>query len=342
MALAETIRTSRVTSIVGPGGLGKTRLAHLMGRLAEQPVVHFVELAGVTSPEGVVVEVGDVLGVRESIAGKLTGAARRTDLLSRILDQIGTAPALLILDNCEHLVDAVADLVQVLVTRTPSLRVLTTTRAPLGIAAERVYQLPQLGLDDAVELFTERATAARPGVRLDPGEIRSLVSRLDGLPLAVELAAAKVRVMSVAEIERRLENRFTLLSGGTREAPERHQTLLAVIDWSWNLLDDEERTRCAGSRSSGTASRSPAPTRSSTATRSAAVQPRGPVTRHRQRERRRSCATGSSRPCVSSARCSSSTPATTARRASAAARLGGGVLRPGRGPICTGRTRWRR
>jgi predicted ATPase/DNA-binding SARP family transcriptional activator/tetratricopeptide (TPR) repeat protein len=240
-ALEEMIRSSRVTSIVGPGGLGKTRLAHLMGRLAEQPVVHFVELAGVTSPEGVAVEVGDVLGVRESVAGRLVSAARRTDLVSRIVDQVGVAPALLILDNCEHLVEAIADLVQVLITRTPALRVLTTTRAPLGIAAERVYQLPQLGLPDAVELFTERATAARPGVRLDPSEVGSLVARLDGLPLAVELAAAKVRAMSVAEIERRLENRFALLRGGSREAPERHQTLLAVIDWSWNLLDDEQR-----------------------------------------------------------------------------------------------------
>ena len=97
---------------------------------------------------------GDVLGVRESVAGRLTSAAaRRTDLVSRIVDQIGTAPSLLILDNCEHLVEAVADLVSVLVLRTPSLRVLTTTRAPLGIGAERVYQLPQLGLDGAIRMI---------------------------------------------------------------------------------------------------------------------------------------------------------------------------------------------
>src|SRR4051794_38403180 len=241
-ALARTIRSSRVTSILGPGGLGKTRLAHVLGRLADQPVVHFVEVAGVTSPAGVAVEVGSALGVRETVtARRLYEPAHRGDLHARIVERVGTVPTLLILDNCEHVVEAVADLVAVLVARAPELRVLTTTRAPLGLAAERIYQLPELERDDAVELFRERATAARPGVRLDEERVAALVERLDGLPLALELAAAKVRVMSVEEVERRLENRFALLRGGNRDAPERHQTLLAVIDWSWNLLTEDER-----------------------------------------------------------------------------------------------------
>ncbi|MEP7088864.1 MAG: BTAD domain-containing putative transcriptional regulator [Nocardioidaceae bacterium] len=242
VALTRMIRSSRVTSILGAGGLGKTRLAHVMGRLAEQPVVHFVELAGVTSPDGVAVEVGSVLGVREPVAARrLQRAAERNDLHTRILERIDGAPALLILDNCEHVVEAVAELVAVLVARSAQLRVLSTTRAPLALAGERVYMLPTLGSADAVDLFRERATSARPGVRLDDERIATLVERLDGLPLAIELAAAKVRVMSVDEIGRRLENRFALLRGGSREAPERHQTLLAVIDWSWNLLADDER-----------------------------------------------------------------------------------------------------
>lgn len=241
-ALAVLVRTSRVTSIVGAGGLGKTRLAHTMGRLAEQPVVHLVELAGVAAPEGVTPEVASALGVRESLASaRLAGSVRRADLVSRIVEQVGPTPALLVLDNCEHLIEAVADLVAALVVRTPRLHVLTTSRAPLGLAAERVYLLPQLSVADAALLFRERATAARPGVRLEEVEVARLVARLDGLPLAVELAAAKVRVMAVAEIERRLEDRFALLRGGSRGAPERHQTLLAVIDWSWALLTADER-----------------------------------------------------------------------------------------------------
>ena len=118
---------------------------------------------------------------------------------------------------------------------------LTTSRAPLAIAAERVYPLGELQTGDAAQLFRERAIAARPGVRLTEQTVASIVSRLDGLPLAIELAAARVRAMSVEEIDRRLEDRFTLLRGGDRSAPDRHQTLLAVIEWSWNLLDAGEQ-----------------------------------------------------------------------------------------------------
>jgi predicted ATPase len=147
----------------------------------------------------------------------------------------------LVLDNCEHVIEAVAELVAFLVATTADLRVLTTSRAPLAIAAEHVYLLDQLAGTDAAQLFAQRATAARPGVQLDDGVVRRIVTRLDGLPLAIELAAVKVRAMAIEEIDRRLENRFALLRGGDRGAPDRHQTLLAVIDWSWNLLDADER-----------------------------------------------------------------------------------------------------
>ncbi len=241
-ALRALLRRSRVVSILGPGGLGKTSLAQVLAREAEQPVVHVVELVGVVSPDDVVGEVGSALGVRDSVSGRrVLTPEQRADVRARMAAQLDRAPTLLVLDNCEHVVDAVADLVATLVATTRTLRVLTTTRAPLAIAAEQVFALDQLDDDAAAELFVQRARAARPAVHLDDAVVRRVVARLDGLPLAVELAAARVRAMSVADLDRRLDDRFALLRGTDRGRPDRHQTLLAVIDWSWNLLGEADR-----------------------------------------------------------------------------------------------------
>lgn len=235
-AVTQLLHTVRVTSIVGPGGLGKTRLAHAVARTAEQRVVHFVALAGVAAESDVATEVASAVGAGES---RRAPRSISTDLVAGIASTLGGA--LLVLDNCEHVIGGVADLVRDLVAMTEDLRVLTTSRTPLGLSSESVYLLPELALSTAVELFTQRARAARSDVELPRDEVSELCRHLDGLPLAVELAAARARLMSIAEIARRLDDRFALLRGRARDAPERHHTLHAVVDWSWNLLDSAGR-----------------------------------------------------------------------------------------------------
>ncbi|GAB3390868.1 BTAD domain-containing putative transcriptional regulator [Humibacter soli] len=252
-AVEAIMRASRLTTILGAGGLGKTRLAQeLAARATERmPGVVVVELASVRAGDDVPLALASTLGIREYTGTRLSlsDPAVRVDVRGRILAALSERPTLLVMDNCEHLIDAAAEWIADILASTVDVRVLATSRSPLMISAEQVYQLEPLASlagDDthpgpAVTLFMERARAARPSVVLPVDAIERLCERLDGLPLAIELAAARVRTMSVEEIERRIVNRFVLLRGGDRAAPERHRTLLAVIDWSWNLLTDSEQ-----------------------------------------------------------------------------------------------------
>lgn len=251
-AIVGLLDTSRVTTVLGPGGTGKTRVANEVGaRVARSRQVLMVELASVRADAAdarveVEAAISAALGLSE-IA--FDSASLRTgytaDPRRRLRDALAARSMLLILDNCEHLIDAVAMVVADLIGLAPWLTVLTTSRAPLMITAETVYPLPALTIDaagsPATELFEARARAVRPTVRLDAEVVAQLCRTLDGLPLAIELAAARVRVMSVEEINSRLADRFALLRNGDRSSPERHRTLHAVIDWSWNLLDEPQR-----------------------------------------------------------------------------------------------------
>ncbi|MEU1959142.1 BTAD domain-containing putative transcriptional regulator [Nocardia sp. NPDC019304] len=251
-ALTELLRDARVVTVLGPGGAGKTRVANEIGwQAAATCPVALVELASVRADGDdarveIEAAIAAVLGLSEVTFDTATlRSGQPVDLRRRLHDAVSARAMLLILDNCEHLIDAVAVVVADLIGAAPRLTVLTTSRSPLTITAETVYPLPPLTIhpagSPATELFAARARAVRPGVRLDPDVVAQLCHTLDGLPLAIELAAARVRVMSVEEINERLADRFALLRHGDRSSPERHRTLHAVIDWSWNLLDTEQQ-----------------------------------------------------------------------------------------------------
>jgi predicted ATPase/DNA-binding SARP family transcriptional activator len=237
----------RLVTVQGPGGVGKTRVSHRVGaELARAGrSVFYVPLAPIRDDDDVVSAIAATLGVGES-EFSASGRPRRNigDLAARTVDAVRGLDAVLILDNCEQVVGRCATIVADLLAAGPNLCVLTTSRSPLMLTAERIYQLPTLGggVDGAsAELFERRARAIRPAATLQPAAVAELCEQLDGLPLAIELAAARIRTMSVAEITARLEERFALLRGTDRSAPDRHRTLYAVIEWSWDLLGDDAR-----------------------------------------------------------------------------------------------------
>ncbi|CCH31006.1 BTAD domain-containing putative transcriptional regulator [Actinosynnema sp. NPDC047251] len=234
---------ARLVTVFGPGGTGKTRLAVEFATRAGGAAC-FADLSNVDSPDAVPLAVLAASGLREP--GSRPGRTDPVDRLVAAFDQ----DLLLVLDNCEHVVGAVAALAHTLLARCARLRVLATSREPLGLTGETLLSLEPLAAstadDPAVRLFADRAAAVRPGFVVDADNADAVVAicaAVDGLPLAIELAAARLRQFGVAEIAGRLagHGRFRLLSRGDRTAAERHRTLHAVVAWSWDLLGDRER-----------------------------------------------------------------------------------------------------
>ncbi|MFD7453104.1 BTAD domain-containing putative transcriptional regulator [Kitasatospora sp. NPDC059827] len=253
IALRGLVATSRLVTLTGPGGSGKTRLSVEAGR-AEQSAGHWpdgvwlAELAPLESPEAVPAAVVSALGMREIVLHASSMVAevmekRAQDPVRRLVEYCGQRRMLLVLDNCEHLIQAAADLVDTLLAECPGLTVVATSREPLGVPGETVVPVEPLPDPVALRLLTERAAAARPGFdpQSDPEACAEICRRLDGLPLAIELAAARLRVMTARQIADRLDGRFALLTAGSRTLLPRQQTLRAVVDWSWELLGKRER-----------------------------------------------------------------------------------------------------
>ena len=254
-ALREDLAGARLVTLLGPGGAGKTRLSQEVAEtLAEEwpDGVWLAELAPVDDPDRVAEAVLGALGARETVlrgagAEEIRAAERNADdPLVRLTEHCSRRRMLLLLDNCEHVVEAAASLADHLLARCPGLTVMATSREPLGVPGEFVRPVGPLPDPMALRLLADRGAAASPGFRIDAdagtaAAVAEICRRLDGLPLAIELAAARLRMLGPRQIADRLDDRFRLLTNGSRTVLPRQQTLRAVVDWSWDLLDTAER-----------------------------------------------------------------------------------------------------
>ncbi|WP_030970604.1 AfsR/SARP family transcriptional regulator [Streptomyces sp. NRRL S-1824] len=254
-ALRDDLAQARLVTLLGPGGAGKTRLSQEAAEsagLSWPDGVWLAELAPVDDPEAVPEAVLTALGARETVlrgagAEELRAAERGAgDPLVRLTEHCSRRRMLLLLDNCEHVIAAAAALADHLLVHCPDLTVLATSREPLGVPGEFVRPVDPLPDPMALRLLADRGAAAKPGFRIDTDDetaaaAAEICRRLDGLPLAIELAAARLRMLSPRQIADRLDDRFRLLTSGSRTVLPRQQTLRAVVDWSWDLLDAPER-----------------------------------------------------------------------------------------------------
>ena len=256
----------RLVTLTGAAGCGKTRLALQVGAEVLESYadgVWFVDLAPLADPELLTQQVATTLGVREAFRSTLIDALESTTqpprpLIDLITEHLRSKELLLILDNCEHLLEAAAELAGRLLRNAPNLQILATSREALGVAGEaswrvrslsvpdpaQINSLETLGSYEAVQLFVDRARSRLGVFNLSPGDapaVAQICRRLDGIPLAIELAAARVEVLSAEELAIRLDDRFRLLTGGSRTGLERHQTLRAAVDWSYDALSKPER-----------------------------------------------------------------------------------------------------
>jgi predicted ATPase/DNA-binding SARP family transcriptional activator len=253
-SVLKRLSAERLVTLTGPGGVGKTRLVTETAARLTAPA-WFAELAPVTDPAEVPYAVLDALGLRErSIAPR--GADMAGDPLDRLCAALSDRDAVLILDNCEHVIDAAATLTARLLSDCPQVKLLATSREPLRIPGETLHVVAPLAAPSetdrpevsttypAVRLFADRAAAVLPGFELsedNAAAVASICRNLDGMPLAIELATPWLRTLTPAQLAARLGDRFALLTGGSRTALPRHQTLRAVVDWSWDLLSERER-----------------------------------------------------------------------------------------------------